>query len=205
MSRVKCCCTCWVLLDQLVVCRVSFFEYFSFQMLSRDCFFFNTVIGLQFFFQSSLDVDSLYVLHVLYALVETNILEHAAHCSQSDLCFGLIRRRLIMVCNVRQSLQDGVHFKYFTFSTAPKQELCTSSLYTRPKLKHEQWTLTPHSRSQRRTVAGCPSVWSPFQPLMTETALISLHWLSVKFIIDFKVRFIIFLLQLSHKCPEQLL
>lgn len=70
-------------------------------MLSRDCyfyfFFFNTVIGLQFFFQSSLDVDSLYVLHVLYALVETNILEHAAHCSQSDLCFGLIRRRLIMV------------------------------------------------------------------------------------------------------------
>lgn len=81
------------------------------------------------------------------------------------------------VCNVRQSRQDSAHFKYFTFSAAPKQELCTSSLYTRPKLKHEQWTLTPHSHSQRLTVAGCPSVWSPFQPPMTETALTSLHWL----------------------------
>lgn len=76
-------------------------------MLSRDCFFLNTVIGLQLFFQSSLDVDSLYVLHVLYALIGTNILEHAAHCSQSDLCFDLIRGRLIMV----QCATSDNHYK----------------------------------------------------------------------------------------------
>lgn len=74
-------------------------------MLSRDWFFY-TVICLQFFFQSSIDVD-MYVLHVLYALVGTNILEHAAHCSQSDLCFGLIRGRLIMV----QCATSDNHYK----------------------------------------------------------------------------------------------